>query len=144
MKGGQDACLTRTSPLTLVSKSWSILSSIMIRFRESLDDDLFSQVMFMPSLYPPNDFGHFHKWKEIGINAVDMDCQVMDPAYFKAICPGRGDQTHWFEAQEAWHGDGPSFLVSGVLIPRPEETVNQRQRGGRRHAKCTVPLFLWP
>lgn len=78
-----------------------LFEGIMNRFRESLDDDLFSQVVFMPSVYPPDDFGQFYKWKALGINSVEMDCQVMDPAYFKAICPGRGDQKYWFEAQEA-------------------------------------------
>ncbi len=78
-----------------------LFEGIMNRFRACLDDDLLSQVAFTPSVYPPSDFGQFHKWKALGINAVEMDCQVMDPAYFKAICPGRGDQKHWFEAQEA-------------------------------------------
>ena len=42
-----------------------------------------------------------HKWKSFGINTALYDCQVMDPAYFKAICPSRGSQKRWFEAQEA-------------------------------------------
>lgn len=78
-----------------------LFEGIMARFRKSLDDDLFSQVAFRPSVYPPHDLGQFYKWKELGINSVEMDCQVMDPAYFKALCPGRGDQKRWFEAQEA-------------------------------------------
>ncbi len=78
-----------------------LFEAIMTRFREALDDDLLSQVRFMPSLYPPEDLGQLHKWKGLGITAAEFDSQVMDPAYFKAICPARGDQMHWFEAQEA-------------------------------------------
>jgi len=78
-----------------------LFEGIMARFHESLDDDVFSQVRFMPSVYPPKDLGHFDKWKSFGINAVEMDCQVMDPAYYKAICPGRGEKRQWYEAQEA-------------------------------------------
>jgi 2-iminoacetate synthase ThiH len=65
-----------------------LLQGIMDRFRDSLDEDLFSQVKFQPSVYPPDDLGEFYRWKDLGINSVEMDCQVMDPAYFKAICPG--------------------------------------------------------
>ena len=89
----------------------------MNRFRESLDDDLFSQVTFMPTVYPPKDLGQFDKWKALGINSVEMDCQVMDPAYFKAICPGRGDQKHLFAAQEAAvevFGNCPSNVILGI------------------------------
>ncbi len=78
-----------------------LFEGIMARFRQSLDDDLFSQVMFMPSVYPPKDLRHFEKWKSLGINVVEMDSQVMDPAYFTAICPGRGEKRQWYEAQEA-------------------------------------------
>jgi hypothetical protein len=45
-----------------------------------------------------------HKWKELGINAAEFDLEVMDPAYFKAICPGKSKahpQEYWKEAQEA-------------------------------------------
>ena len=78
-----------------------LFEAIMARFRKSLDDELLSQVMFLPSVYPPKDLGHFEKWKSLGINAVEMDSQVMDPAYYKAICPGRGEKREWYEAQEA-------------------------------------------
>ena len=78
-----------------------LFEAIMARFRQSLDDDVFSQVRFVPSVYPPKDLRHFEKWKSFGIPSVEMDCQVMDPAYFKAICPGRGEKRQWYEAQEA-------------------------------------------
>ncbi len=78
-----------------------LFEAIMTRFRQSLDDELFSQVMFMPSVYPPKDLRHFEKWKSLGITSVEMDSQVMDPAYFRAICPGRGEKQEWYEAQEA-------------------------------------------
>ncbi len=78
-----------------------VFEQIMTRFRESLSDELFSQVAFIPSVYPPKDLRQFEKWKSLGITNVEMDSQVMDPAYFKAICPGRGEKQEWYEAQEA-------------------------------------------
>lgn len=72
------------------------------QIRESIDDDVFSQLhIAMGSSFPLDDLGELDKWKDIGINSTELDSQVMDPAYFKAICPGRGDQRRWLETQTA-------------------------------------------
>jgi biotin synthase-related radical SAM superfamily protein len=73
----------------------------MERFHASVDADVLSELQIAPQVYPPSDLGELHKWKRFGINSTEFDIQVMDPAYFKAICPGRGEQQHWLEAQEA-------------------------------------------
>jgi hypothetical protein len=73
----------------------------MTLFHESVDEDILKQCHIAPSVYPPNDLGHFDKWKRFGFNSVEMDGEVGHPAYFKAICPGKGDQQRWLEAQEA-------------------------------------------
>ncbi len=83
--------------------SWTsdLFEAMMERFRHYLDDATIAANHFHSYVYPPDDLGEMHKWKSFGINRVLYDCQVMDPAYFRAICPGRGDQKRWFEAQEA-------------------------------------------
>ena len=78
-----------------------LFEALMERFRQSLDDSILAELEFQPSVYPPKDFGYFQKWKDMGINSVGMDIQVMDPDYYRALCPGRGDQRYWLEAQEA-------------------------------------------
>ena len=78
-----------------------MIEAIVTRIRESIDDDTFSQLQVATDVYPPDDLGELYKWKSFGINSTEFDNQVMDPAYFKAICPGRGEQKRWFEAQEA-------------------------------------------
>jgi len=80
------------------------IERIMTQFRESLDEKILSQLHIGANVYPPEDFEEMYKWKDLGINAAEFDLEVMDPAYFKAICPGKS-KTYphelWKEAQEA-------------------------------------------
>ncbi len=80
------------------------LERVMKQLRESLSEEVLSQLHVAPNVYPPDDFEEMHKWKDMGINAAEFDLEVMDPAYFKAICPGKSkaySHEHWKEAQEA-------------------------------------------
>ncbi len=107
------------------------------QLRESIDDEIFSQLhIAMGSSFPLDDLGELDKWKDIGINATELDSQVVDPAYFKAICPGRGDQDRWLETQTAsaevfGRGRGAtSGIVMGVepmagLLEGVEERVSR-------------------
>lgn len=81
-----------------------ILQAIMARFHKSLDEDILSQLQIAVQVYPPPDLAALVEWKSFGINSVEFDNQVMDLAYFKAICPGRGEKKRWHEAQEAGRG----------------------------------------
>ena len=97
-----------------------LLEAYMDKFREFLDEDVVAQLPIAAHVYPPKDFSQMEKWKKAGVTMVKFDLQFMDPDWFKAICPGRGDQKGWFEAQEAAveifgrsgavHGD----LVAGI------------------------------
>jgi len=81
-----------------------LLEAAMERFRASLDEDTFKTLQFAPNVYPPDDFSEMLRWKEIGFNSVLFDLEVMDPAYWNAICPGKSlTYTHdyWKEAQAA-------------------------------------------
>lgn len=78
-----------------------MIEAVMERIRRDIDDATLSEIQMATDVYPPDDLGDLYKWKSFGINACEFDCQVMNPAYFKAVCPGRGDQQYWFEAQEA-------------------------------------------
>ena len=94
-----------------------LFEGIMERFHKYLDDDTLSQLAILSSVYPPPDFGHLHKWKSSGITGSLFSNEIMDPAYFKAICPGKGDQKYWFETQEAAvevFGNCSTALVTGI------------------------------
>ncbi len=110
---------TGGTPLPWRRNQWTtdLFEGIMTRFRELLDDDILSQLDFRPQFYIPNDLGQLYKWKRLGITSVEFDTQIMDPGYFKVICPGRGDQHRWFEAQEAAveiFGSCSSGVVTGI------------------------------
>jgi hypothetical protein len=80
------------------------LENVMIQLSDSLDDKILSQLHIAANVYPPEDFEEMEKWKDLGINAAEFDLEVMDPAYFKAICPGKSKTYNhelWKEAQEA-------------------------------------------
>ena len=113
-----------------------MIEAIMTRFHEALDDDVLSELRFTPSVYPPVDLGQLYEWKRLGINAAGFDSQIMDPDYFKVICPGRGDKRHWYDAQEAavelFGRDGGcvSNIVTGIepmagLLEGVEERISK-------------------
>ena len=78
-----------------------LFEAAMAKFYEFLDEKTLSEYKVCAHVYPPDDLSLHERWKSFGINTIKYDLQVMDPAYFKAICPGRGSQKSWFEAQEA-------------------------------------------
>jgi len=102
-----------------------LMEDAMARFRESLDGDTFGELPFAPNVYPPDDFDEMFKWKQLGFNSVLFDLEVMDPAYWNAICPGKGTTyTHeyWMEAQVAAaeiFGRGRGSVSSTVIGIEP-------------------------
>lgn len=102
-----------------------LLEEAMGQFREALDRDVFGQLQFAPNVYPPDDFSEMLGWKEVGFNSVLFDLEVMDTAYWNAICPGKSTTyTHeyWKEAQSAAaeiFGRGRGSVSSTVIGIEP-------------------------
>jgi len=115
------------------------LEMVMTQLRESLDEEILSQLHIAPNVYPPDNLGELYKWKDLGVNAAEFDLEVMDPAYFKAICPGKSkacSHERWKEAQEAageifGRGRGAfQSLVTGIepmssLVEGVEERISK-------------------
>lgn len=103
----------------------NLLADAMGRFRDALNDDVFKELQFAPNVYPPDDFSEMLRWKEIGFNSVLFDLEVMDPAYWNAICPGKSiTYTHeyWMDAQVAAteiFGRGRGSVSSTVIGIEP-------------------------
>jgi len=97
-----------------------MFEAVMTRFHDSLDDDTLSQLQIASDVYPPDDLGELCKWKSFGMNSCEFDSEVLDPTYFRAICPAKGEKRWWHEAQEAaaevfGRGRGSSSLfVEGI------------------------------
>lgn len=77
---------------------------VMVQLRESLDSETLAELHIAPNSYPPEDFADMYKWRDLGVNSTEFDLEVMDPDYWRAICPGKSEthsQEHWKEAQVA-------------------------------------------
>lgn len=114
-----------------------LFEAYMARFHERLDADTLSELQIAPDVYPPDDLGALHKWKSFGINSCEFDSEVMDPTYFKAICPSKGEKRRWHEAQEAaaevfGRGRGSSSLVVAGIEPMAQlvEGIEERVSKG--------------
>lgn len=95
---------------------------------------------------PPDDLGDYLKWKSFGVNAIATDTEVLDPVYFKAICPAK-DKRRWDEGQEAaaevfGRGRGSSNLFVCGIEPMAGmlEGVEERISKG----VYVIPVPFWP
>lgn len=80
------------------------VQAVLDPVRETIGETVFSELNVIFNHYPPEDLSDFDCLKEMGINATSMDLEVMDPAYFAAVCPGKHAYRplqYWKEAQEA-------------------------------------------
>ncbi len=82
----------------------ALLEMFLAPMRESLGEELSSEIPRVLNHYPPRDLSEMYKWKEVGISGTSFDIELMDPAYFAAICPGKhahAPHEYWLEAQNA-------------------------------------------
>jgi len=126
------------------------IERIMTQFRESLDKKILSQLHIAPNVYPPEDFEEMHKWKELGINAAEFDMEVMDPAYFRAICPGKSKaypHERWKEAQDyavEIFGRGRGVYQSLVTGIEPMDSLVKGVEERISKGIYSAPLFFVP
>ena len=126
------------------------LERVMDQLNESLDEDILSQLHIAPNLYPPNDLEELYKWKDIGVNAAEFDLEVMDPAYFKAICPGKSkawSHEYWKEAQEAAveiFGRGRGSFQSMVTGIEPMDSLIEGIEERILRGVYSAPLIFIP
>ena len=80
------------------------LEIVINALRENINEEVLSELTLVYNYYAPEDFSDMKKWKELGITATSIDLEVMDPAYFSAICPAKAaykPHEYWKKAQEA-------------------------------------------
>ncbi|MEE9213636.1 MAG: radical SAM protein [Thermodesulfobacteriota bacterium] len=126
------------------------LERVITQLSKSLDEEILSQLHIAANVYPPEDFSDMHKWKDLGINAAEFDLEVMDPAYFKAICPGKSkahSQEYWKEAQEAAveiFGRGRGTFQSMVTGIEPMSSLVEGLEERISKGVYSAPLVLVP
>ncbi|TFG28254.1 MAG: hypothetical protein EU532_05675 [Promethearchaeota archaeon] len=87
---------------------------------ESLGDEVFKELGIVINHYPPEDLSDLNEWKELGVMGSTFDLEVLDEAYFSAICPGKSTYkpfSYWKKAQEvAVEVFGPLFGSTGCIV----------------------------
>jgi hypothetical protein len=72
--------------------------------RSALGEQAFGELDIIYNHYPPEHFEDMEEWKKLGIKRTAIDLEVMDPAYFPVICPGKAaykPHSFWKSAQDA-------------------------------------------
>lgn len=126
------------------------LEILITPLREALGDDVLSKMQVASNSYPPDDMADLYKWKDLGLNSVQFDLEVLDPAYFAAICPAKHAAhplEYWKEAQEAavevfgrWRGCATSIVMGIEPMNSLVEGVEERLSKG----VCSTPLCFQP
>lgn len=72
--------------------------------RNEIGERAFGELDIVYNHYPPEHFEDMEEWKKLGIKRTAIDLEVMDPAYFPVICPGKAaykPHEFWKSAQDA-------------------------------------------
>jgi len=105
------------------------IETVLKPIQDMLDSRVFSELDMVLNHYPPADFKEMEMWRDLGINATAFDLEVMDPAFFAAVCPGKHAAhpiEYWKDAQIASteiFGPGRGTTTSVVLGMEPMETL---------------------
>jgi len=122
------------------------LELVLATIREAIGEETFGRLRKMYNHYPPEDLGDMHTWKEIGIDTTSMDLEVMDDAYFAAICPGKHAYKplpYWKKAQEASvEIFGPLLGTTGCIVVGIEPMSTLLKGFEERVSKGVMPLPL--
>lgn len=122
------------------------LEIVMGEIRDALDGETFSALRKIYNHFPPEDFGDMYAWKDLGIDSTSIDLEVMDDAYFAAICPGKHAYRplpYWKEAQEASvEVFGPYVNTTGCIVTGIEPMVTLLKGFEERLSKGVAPLPL--
>ncbi|MEE8374196.1 MAG: radical SAM protein [Dehalococcoidia bacterium] len=128
-----------------------LLETVLTPIRDTLDSKVLSELNVVLNNYPPDDFKEMETWRDLGISATSFDLEVMDPAYFAAVCPGKSlyarPQEHWKEAQIASteiFGPGRGTLTNLVLGMEPMETLLAGVDERLSHGVFPVPFGFVP
>jgi len=122
------------------------LEILMDEIRGAIGEEMLGRLPVVYNHYPPDNFNEMNDWKEFGINATSIDIEVMDSAYFAAICPGKNaHQPHqwWKDAQEASVDIfGPYLKTTGCVVTGIEPMHTLLKGLDERLGKGVMPLPL--
>ncbi len=122
------------------------LEIVINMLREAVGEGVMSELRLVYNHFPPENFADMEKWKEIGVDATSIDLEVMDSAYFAAICPGKNaykPHEYWKKAQEASVDIfGPLFNTTGCIVMGIEPMSTLIEGIDERLSKGIMPIPL--
>lgn len=123
---------------------------LMAPLHEAIDADVLASMQISANCYPPDDLSDLYKWRDLGVNAVQFDLEVMDAAFFAAVCPAKHAAhplEYWKEAQIAavdvfgrWRGSSTSVAMGVEPMTPLVEGVEERLAKG----VLSTPLCFQP
>ena len=122
------------------------LELVLSSLKDAVGDEMFKKLPKVYNHYPPEDFSDMHKWKDMGITTTSFDLEVMDDAYFAAICPGKAAYkplSYLKEAQEySVKVFGPLFGTISCVVMGIEPMSSLVKGFDERISKGILPLPL--
>jgi len=120
------------------------LEVVLTTLKKALGDEQFNQIPKVYNHYPPEDFADMHKWKEMGITSVGIDLEVMDDAYYAAICPGKAayKPLAYVKKAQEYSVDifGPLLGTTGLLVMGIEPMSTLVAGYEERMSKGVLPM----
>lgn len=122
------------------------LEVVMNELYKALDEKTFSRLHVVYNHYPPENFDDMEAWQDMGISGTSIDLEVMSPAYFAAICPGK----HAYKPLEYWKDAqlasvdvfGPIIGTLGCVVVGIEPMSSLVKGMEERLSKGVMPIPL--
>jgi len=122
------------------------LEIVLSSLKDAVGDEIFRKLPKVYNHCPPEDFSDMYKWKEMGITTTSFDLEVMDDAYFAAICPGKAAHkplSYYKKAQEySVEVFGPVSGTIGCVVMGIEPMTTLVEGFDERISKGILPLPL--
>ena len=122
------------------------LKIVLSSLRNAIGEVTFKKLPKVYNHYPPEEFSDMNKWKDLGINTTSFDLEVMDDAYFAAICPGKAAYkplSYFKEAQEySVKVFGPLLGTIGCVVMGIEPMSTLVNGFNERISKGILPIPL--
>lgn len=119
---------------------------LLTEIKDAIGPETFGKLNKVYNHYPPEDFSDMYELKEIGIDGTSIDLEVLDPAYFAAICPGKHAYKpleYWKEAQVASvEIFGPLMRTTGCVVVGIEPMSTLTKGIDERASKGIMPTPL--
>lgn len=120
------------------------IAIVMDALDDAVGDEILAGLPKIYNHYPPEDLTELSRLKDGGITATSIDLEVMDPAYFAAICPGKHAYRpldYWKKAQEvSVRVFGPYTNTMGFVIVGLEPMDSLVEGMEERLQKGVLPL----